>query len=112
MGEFGAARVKSGPAFWHCREPRHFQDQSHVMGRGNALVESGYNPTLIHQSLVQGEALGNACLVKVRSVYRDVREYLLVPIIIKFREQKHIVEVAVGPRLTHSLILGANWPEF
>lgn len=42
-----------------------------------------------HQSMIQSGALGNAQLVKVRCVYRDVHENPLVPVSIKFGGQNH-----------------------
>lgn len=68
--------------------------------------------TSIHESLVQGEALGNARMVKARCVHRDVHEYLLMPVIIKVWEQKHNMEVAVNSLLTHPLVCGENWIAF
>lgn len=64
------------------------------------------------QCLVQGEALGNVRLVKVRCVRRDVHEYPLVPVINTIQVQKRIVEVAVSPCITNPLILGTTWPGF
>lgn len=98
--------IKPGPVCWHCGEPGKFLDQCNVMEVGvlvwtycimvsvqgctyHALVNSGCNKTSNHQCLVQGDSLGNACLVKVVCVHGDVHEYLLVPVIIKFWGQKH-----------------------
>lgn len=52
-----------------------------------------------HQRLVQGEALGNAHLLKVRCVRADVHEYPMVPIVIEFRGQKHRAEANPGDKL-------------
>ncbi len=45
-------------------------------------------------------------------MHGDVVNYSLVSVAIKFRGQKHRVEVAVSPHLRHPLILGTNWPGF
>ncbi|KAK9959489.1 hypothetical protein ABG768_009613 [Culter alburnus] len=133
---------KSGPACWRCGDPDHFVDRCPVMevgtmirvpdvpqaapgqagwyqipvsikgGTYQALVDSGCNQTSIHQSLIQSGALDTSRMVKVRCVHGDVVEYPILPVIIKFRGQKHSVEVAVNPHLRHPLILGTNWPAF
>ncbi len=77
-----------------------------------ALVDSGCNQTSVHQSLIQPEALDKSRVVRVRYVHGDVVNYSLVSVAIKFRGQKHRVEVAVSPHLRHPLILGTNWPGF
>ncbi len=133
---------KPGPACWRCGDPGHFIDRCPVMEVGTlvrvpdapqaapdqaggyqipvsirggtywALVDSGCNQTLIHQSLIQPEALDKSCMVRVRCVHGDVVKYPVVLLTIQFRGQKHKVEVAVNPRLRHPLILGTNWPAF
>ncbi len=77
-----------------------------------ALVDSGCNQTLIHQSLIQPEALDKSCRVRVRCVHGYVVNYPVLLLAIQFREQKHNVEVAVNPHLQQPLILGTNWPAF
>ncbi|KAK9959353.1 hypothetical protein ABG768_009481 [Culter alburnus] len=136
------AAGRSGPACWRCGDPEHFVDRCPVMevgtlirvpddpqaapgqageyqipvsvkgGTYQALVDSGCNQTLVHQSLTSSRALDAGCLVKVRCVHGDVVKYPLVPVIIQFRGQKHSVEVAVNPHLRHPIILGTNWPAF
>ncbi len=136
------AAGKSGPACWCCRDPGHFIDRCPMMEVGTlvrvpdapqaapdqaggykipvsikggtywALVDSGCNQTSIHQSLIQPEALDKSCMVRVRCVHRDVVKYPVVLLAIRFRGQKHNVEVAVNPHLRHPLILGTNWPAF
>ncbi len=133
---------KPGPACWRCGDPGHFIDRCPVMEVGTlvrvpdapqvapdqaggyqipvsirggtywALVDSGCNQTSIHQSLIQPEALDKSCMVRVRCVHGDVVKYPVVLLAIQFRGQKHMVEVAVNPRLRHPLILGTNWPAF
>ncbi len=133
---------KPGPSCWRCGDPGHFIDRCPVMEVGTlvrvpdapqaapnqagmyqipvsirggtywALVDSGCNQTLIHQSLIQPEALDKSCMVRVRCVHGDVVKYPVVLLAIQFRGQKHKVEVAVNPRLRHPLILGTNWPAF
>ncbi len=64
------------------------------------------------KSLIQPEALDKSRVVRVRYVHGDVVNYSLVSVAIKYRGQKHRVEVAVSPHLRHPLILGTNWPGF
>uniref|UniRef100_A0A9J8D6N2 Gypsy retrotransposon integrase-like protein 1 n=1 Tax=Cyprinus carpio carpio TaxID=630221 RepID=A0A9J8D6N2_CYPCA len=136
------AAGRPGPACWRCGDPGHFVDRCPVMevgtlvripddpqaapdqaglyqipvsikgGTYRALVDSGCNQTSIHQSLIQSGALDTGRMVKVRCVHGDIVEYPVKAISIKFRGQKHCVEVAVSPRLRHPLILGTNWPAF
>ncbi|XP_060768622.1 fibrinogen C domain-containing protein 1 isoform X1 [Neoarius graeffei] len=136
------AEGKPGPVGWRCGEPGHLQQQGTTMEVGavvripdapeaaldragayripvsiqgatyQALVDSGCNQTSIRQSLVQNEALGGAQGVRVLCVHGDVHRYPLVPVHIIFRGEKFIVKAAVNPRLTHSLILGTDWPGF
>ncbi len=73
-----------------------------------ALVDSGCNQTSVHQSLIQPEVLDKSRVVRVRYVHGDMVNYSLVSVAIKFRGQKHRVEVAVSPHLRHPLILGTN----
>ncbi|XP_060782398.1 uncharacterized protein LOC132889677 [Neoarius graeffei] len=137
-----SAERKLGPVCWRCGEPGHLQQQCTIMEVGavvripdapgaaldragvyrisvsiqgdtyQALVDSGCNQTSIHQNLVQDEALGGAQLVKVLCVHRDVHNYPLVSVHIFFQGEKFIVKAAVNPRLTHSIILGTDWPGF
>ncbi|XDV31250.1 hypothetical protein PO909_033983 [Leuciscus waleckii] len=133
---------RSGPACWRCGDPDHFIDRCPMMDIGTmirvpdvqqaahdqagryqipvsikggtyqALVDSGCNQTLIHQSLIQPEALDMSRMVRVRSVHGDVVNYPLMSAVIQFRGQKHRIEIAVNPHLRHPLILGTNWPAF
>lgn len=110
---------KPEPLFWCFRELVNFQDQCNVMevgalvwicdaphatpdrsgtyhipvciweGTYHTLVDLVCNQTSIHQSLVQGQALGSVHWVKVICVHKDVHKYLLVPVIIKFQREKH-----------------------
>lgn len=57
-----------------------------------AMVDSGCYQTSVHQSLIQGEALGNAQMVKVRCVQRNIHEYPWVSVLIHFWGQTHSVE--------------------
>ncbi len=75
-------------------------------------MDSGCNQTLIHQSLIQLEALDKSRIAPVRCVHKDVVKYPLMPAVIRFWRQKHSVEVAVNTHLQHPLILGTNWPAF
>lgn len=77
-----------------------------LKGKHTTLVDSSCSQTTIDQGLVQGEALANAWLGKVRCVLEDIHEYLVMPIIIQFQEHKSIVEVAGSPYLTHPLTWG------
>ncbi len=116
---------KSGPACWRSGDPGHFIDRCTVMEVGTlvrvpvtpqaapdqagmyqipvsikggtywALVDSGYNQTSIHQSLIQPEALNKSCMVRVRCVHGDVGGYPVMLLAIQFRGQKHNVEAAV-----------------
>ncbi|XP_056598991.1 uncharacterized protein LOC130417451 [Triplophysa dalaica] len=131
-----------GPACWRCGDPGHSVDRCHMMevgmmirvpdnpqaalgqdglyqipvsirgGTYQALVDSGCNQTSIHQSLMQFGAMDTSRGVKVRCVHGDIVNYPLVPLTIKFRGQKHRIEVAVNEHLRHPLILGTNWPLF
>ncbi|XP_051571299.1 uncharacterized protein LOC127450889 [Myxocyprinus asiaticus] len=136
------AGMAPGPVCWSCRDPGHFRDQCPVMelgkvvritdipqaapdwagvyripvsvkgGTRQALVDTGCNQTSIHQRLVQHEALGTAKTVRVKCVHGDIHNYPVVTLMIKFRGTKHRVEATVSSRLTHTLILGTDWPEF
>ncbi|XP_077104493.1 uncharacterized protein LOC143757323 [Siphateles boraxobius] len=83
-----------------------------IKGTYQALVYSGCNQTSIHQCLIQPRALDNSRMVKVQCVHGVVVSYLILPMEIQFRGQKHRVEVAVNPHLRYPLILGTNWPAF
>lgn len=48
----------------------------------------------------------------MRCVHKGVVKYAIKSAVIQFWGQKHTVEIAVNPRLWHSLILGTNWPAF
>ncbi len=61
---------------------------------------------------MQQRTLDMSRKVKVRCVHRDVADYPLVPVSIKFRGKTHRMEVAVNPHLKHPLILGTDWPAF
>ncbi len=75
-------------------------------GTYQALVDSVCNQTSIHQSLMQQRALDTNRKVKVRCVHREVVDYPLVPVSIKFWGKMHRVEVAVNSHLKHPLIFG------
>ncbi len=81
-------------------------------GTYQALVDSGCNQTFIHQSLMQQRALDTSHKVKMRYVHREVVDYPLVPVAIKFRGKTHKMEVTVNSHLKHPLILGTDWPAF
>ncbi len=81
-------------------------------GTYQALVDSGCNQTFIHQSLMQQRALDTSHNVKMRCVHREVVDYPLVPVAIKFRGKTHKMEVTVNSHLKQPLILGTDWPAF
>ncbi|XP_052461453.1 uncharacterized protein LOC128019494 [Carassius gibelio] len=120
------AAGRPGPACWCCGDPGHFVDRCPVMevgtlvripddpqaapdqaglyqipvsikgGTYQALVDSGCNQTSKPETI---RDIGYGRMVKVRCVHGDIVEYPVKAIAIKFRGQKHNVEVAVSRRM-------------
>lgn len=81
-------------------------------GTRQALLDSGCKQTMIHQSLVQPEALVEASWVSVRCVHGDIHDYPVVSGEIRHREKKHRVKAVVSSRQSHPLLLGIDWSGF
>lgn len=50
--------------------------------------------------------------MEVKCVHRDIHQYPVVSLVLKFKGKKHRVKTAVSPRLLYPLILGPDWPGF
>ena len=96
MEEGQVVRVTSAPSPPHSPGEAYGIPVRIQRGTYQALLDSGCMQTMIHQRLVRSEALVEASSVPVRCIHRDVHEYPLVPIEIRYGGKKHRVKAGVS----------------